>query len=122
MKQEHILLVDDDARNIFALEANLKVRNYRVRSFTDIRVAIEWLKENEASVILLDMMMPEMDGYEAIGEIRGLAGRENAFIVAVTAQAMLGDRDRCIAAGADDYVAKPIDLDRLLGIIEKHME
>ncbi len=120
MEKEQILIIDDDSRNIFALEANLKVRNFKVKSFLEVKDAIEWLMHNEVRVILLDMMMPEIDGYGAIKLIKALPQHKNSPIVSVTAQAMTGDKERCLEAGADDYVSKPIDMDILLEIIAKY--
>lgn len=72
-------------------------------------------------VVLLDMMMPEMDGYEALGVIRADKELAGLTVVAVTAQAMVGDREKCLEAGADNYVSKPIDVDKLLKIITPHV-
>lgn len=80
--------------------------------------AMEALVNERPSVILLDMMMPQMDGYEAIPLLKRNPRSGDIPIVAVTAQAMVGDREKCLAAGADDYLSKPIDVDRLLEIIE----
>lgn len=77
-------------------------------------------KHADIGTVLMDMMMPDMDGYQAIQEIKSLDGGEHIPIIAVTAQAMPGDREKCIEAGAWDYVSKPIDIDRLVAIIEKH--
>jgi two-component system cell cycle response regulator DivK len=70
-------------------------------------------------VVLIDMMMPEMDGYEAIPIIKGLEDHANTPVIAVTAQAMVGDREKCLAAGADAYISKPIDVDQLLLLLEE---
>ena len=115
------MIIDDDARNIFALEASLKVRDYKIQSFLDVQSAVDWLKTNDSGLILLDMMMPEIDGYEALKIIRDIPGKEKAIVVAVTAQAMDGDREKCLDAGADEYVSKPINLDNLLDIIKKYI-
>lgn len=73
--------------------------------------------EKDFDAILLDMMMPDMDGYEAIPLIKGLPNHENTPLIAVTAQAMLGDREKCIQAGADNYISKPVDMDKLFQIL-----
>jgi CheY-like chemotaxis protein len=118
MKKKKVLIVDDDARNIFALKATLKSKSFECISSPDAAGAIELLKTNEAiDVVLIDMMMPDMDGYEAIPIIKGLKERQNMPVIAVTAQAMLGDREKCLQAGADDYVSKPINVDHLLQIL-----
>ncbi|HRG38648.1 MAG TPA: response regulator, partial [Bacteroidia bacterium] len=71
--------------------------------------------------VLIDMMMPDMDGYEAIPKIRQIPGREQIPIIAVTAQAMQGDKEKCLAAGADEYISKPIDVDRLLSVLKEQL-
>lgn len=116
------MIIDDDSRNIFALQLTLKTRKYRFLSAQNAAEGIRLLQTNaNIGLVLLDMMMPEMDGYEAIKEIR----RSNVYgsvpIVAVTAKAMSGDREKCLTAGADEYIAKPIDVDRLLKAIEERI-
>jgi CheY-like chemotaxis protein len=113
-----ILIVDDDPRNIFALKAILRSRSYECFVSGDAAEAIKFLHGHEKiDFILLDMMMPGMDGYEAIPVIRSIPHRVSVPIIAVTAQAMQGDREKCLAAGADEYVSKPIDVDKLFGIL-----
>ncbi|MDR2238591.1 MAG: response regulator [Chryseobacterium sp.] len=115
-----ILIVDDDPRNIFALKLTLKSRGYKVESCTMAQEAIEILKADPAfSVVLMDMMMPGMDGYEAIGIIKDTPEIAGIPVIAVTAQAMPEDRQKCLEAGALDYVSKPIDVDLLMTAIEK---
>ena len=112
-----ILIIDDDSRNIFALKAVLKSRGYQCLSATTGAAGLELLAlRNEISVVLLDMMMPEMDGYETIARIRA-SKRSNVPVVSVTAQAMIGDREKCMQAGADDYISKPIDVDQLSSVL-----
>jgi len=119
MAAKRILIVDDDPRNIFALAATLRARKFDCSAFQSAAEALEFLKTGAAvDVVLIDMMMPEMDGYEAIPAIRAIKGRKNLPIVAVTAQAMAGDREKTLAAGADHYVSKPVDVDRLLSILQ----
>src|SRR4051794_5865113 len=97
-----ILIVDDDSRNIFALSAVLRSKGYDCVSTFNVSQAVDMLKAcNGIRIILMDMMMPEMDGYEAIPRIKNLAEGEAIPIIAVTAQAMVGDKERCLAAGAD---------------------
>lgn len=116
-----IFLIDDDKRNVFALELTLKARGYQVISAAGAAEGLELLRKHaDIGTVLMDMMMPDMDGYQAIQEIKSLDGGERIPIIAVTAQAMPGDREKCIEAGAWDYVSKPIDIDRLVAIIEKH--
>ena len=115
-----ILIVDDDNRNIFALSLTLKAKGYQVASCTLAKDAIQLLEvENNISLILMDMMMPEIDGYEAIRLIRDSTVIKEVPIIAVTAQAMSGDREKCLEAGAQAYVSKPIDVDMLLAEIER---
>ena len=115
---KRILLIDDDARNIFALTATLRARGFEVLARPGAREALDLLATDEViDAVLLDMMMPEMDGYEALPRIRNLPNRTDTPVFAVTAQAMLGDREKCLRAGATEYVAKPIDVDRLLQLL-----
>ncbi|WP_445430847.1 response regulator [Chryseobacterium indoltheticum] len=115
-----ILIVDDDPRNIFALKLTLKARGYQIESSTMALEAINLLKnDKDISVVLMDMMMPEMDGYEAIKIIRNTEEISDVCIIAVTAQAMPEDRQKCLDVGAQDYVSKPINVDILLTAIEK---
>jgi len=114
-----VLLIDDDSRNIFALKAVLKSRSFNCVTTNNATDGIALLKSDPAiAIVLMDMMMPDMDGYEAIKKIR--RGEMRAIpIVAVTAQAMVGDRDKCLAAGADAYLAKPIDVDELMEVLNR---
>jgi CheY-like chemotaxis protein len=119
----YIVIIDDDTRNIFALAATLKSKGFGYISCTGAREAIDLLQvRRDVGMVLIDMMMPDMDGYEAIPLIRKIPGREKLPIIAVTAQAMLGDREKCLAAGADDYISKPIDVDRLMEVVESHLK
>lgn len=115
-----ILIVDDDQRNIFALRLTLKAKGYQVLSSTSAGEAMEILEANKGvALILMDMMMPEIDGYEAIQLIRNSSFMGKIPVIAVTAQAMSGDREKCLEAGAQSYVSKPIDVDKLMGEIER---
>jgi len=115
-----ILIVDDDQRNIFALRLTLKAKGYQVLSSTTAHEAIQLLETNKDIVlVLMDMMMPEIDGYEAIRLIRDSSFIDQLPVIAVTAQAMSGDREKCLAAGAQSYISKPIDVDKLMGEIER---
>lgn len=117
-----ILIVDDDHRNIFALSAVLKARGYQPLSASNMKDAFSLL-EHEAGVgvILMDMMMPDMDGYEAIPALRSVPAYRQLPIIAVTAQAMTGDREKCLAAGADDYVSKPVDVTVLVDKLNRYL-
>jgi HAMP domain-containing protein/signal transduction histidine kinase/CheY-like chemotaxis protein len=113
-----VLVVDDDARNIFALTTMLENHEMIVVSATNGRQAIEMI-ENEPgiSVVLMDIMMPEMDGYQTMQEIRKIAKFRTLPILALTAKAMKGDREKCLGAGASDYVAKPVNTNELLSLL-----
>nr|WP_293835320.1 response regulator [uncultured Arsenicibacter sp.] len=120
MRKKRVLIIDDDARNIFALKAILKSKSFDCLSCLHAEEALALLQtEEEVDVILLDMMMPDIDGYEAIPRIRSISTRRETPIFAVTAQAMVGDREKCLEAGADDYISKPIDVDKLLTLLAR---
>ncbi|MGE7990697.1 response regulator [Pseudomonas sp. NPDC089554] len=113
-----ILLVDDDVRNIFALTSALEHKGAIVEIGRNGREALERLEQNDdIDLVLMDVMMPEMDGYEATRLIRQQPQWRKLPIIAVTAKAMKDDQQRCLQAGANDYLAKPIDLDRLFSLI-----
>lgn len=117
-----ILIIDDDSRNIFALSAVLKARGYTCISAPGAREGIERLQgEPGIGLVLMDMMMPDMDGYEAIGQIRSTEGIRDIPVVAVTAQAMVGDRERALTAGANAYVSKPVNVDHLLVYLKQYL-
>jgi CheY-like chemotaxis protein/HAMP domain-containing protein len=110
-----VLLVDDDARNIFALSSVLERRGMEVLTATTGKEAIQILHSTpEVSIVLMDIMMPEMDGYETMQEIRRDERLRRLPIIALTAKAMKGDREKCVAAGATDYLAKPVNTEQLL--------
>jgi CheY-like chemotaxis protein len=112
------LVVDDDARNIFALTTMLENQEMDVVSATNGRQAIEMIRQQpDISVVLMDIMMPEMDGYETMREIRRDPHLGRLPILALTAKAMKGDRDKCLAAGASDYIAKPVNTTELLSLL-----
>ena len=113
-----ILLVDDDVRNIFAVTSVLESHGLDVLYAENGRDGIAALDRNpDVDVVLMDVMMPEMDGYETMREIRKHAELASLPIIALTAKAMKGDREKCIAAGASDYVTKPVDPDHLLSLL-----
>ena len=114
----HVLVVDDDVRNIFALSSLLETHGMQVTSATNGRDAIDALRHrNDLSVVLMDIMMPGMDGYETMREIRNDARFRTLPILALTAKAMKGDREKCLDAGASDYIAKPVNTDQLLSLL-----
>jgi CheY-like chemotaxis protein len=113
-----VLIVDDDLRNIFAISTALE--NYKmVVSYAEGgREALEKLQQEDGfSAILMDVMMPEMDGYEATRRIRSLPAYSKLPIIMVTAKAMRGDREKCLQAGASDYITKPVDMDQLRSLL-----
>jgi CheY-like chemotaxis protein/signal transduction histidine kinase/HAMP domain-containing protein len=113
-----VLVVDDDARNIFALTTVLENQEMEVLSATNGRQAIELIQKTpDLSIVLMDIMMPEMDGYETMREIRKDPGFLTLPILALTAKAMKGDREKCLQAGASDYIAKPVNTDQLLSLL-----
>lgn len=113
-----LLVTDDDVRNIFSLTKALEMHDMQVLSAVDGKEALQQLEQHpDINVVLMDIMMPEMDGYEAMQEIRKKPQFRNLPIIAVTAKAMTGDREKCIKAGASDYISKPVDIDQLLSLL-----
>jgi CheY-like chemotaxis protein len=113
-----VLLVDDDARNIFALSSILERRGMRVRTATTGNEAIQLIEANDdIAIVLMDIMMPEMDGYQTMEQIRKNADFRRLPIIALTAKAMKGDREKCLDAGASDYLAKPVNTEQLLSAL-----
>ncbi|MFL5304588.1 MAG: response regulator, partial [Polyangia bacterium] len=118
LRGRKVLVVDDDARNIFALTTVLETQEMEVLSATNGRQAIELINSTpDLSVVLMDIMMPEMDGYATMREIRKDARFRTLPILALTAKAMKGDREKCLEAGASDYIAKPVNTDQLLSLL-----
>jgi CheY-like chemotaxis protein/signal transduction histidine kinase/HAMP domain-containing protein len=113
-----VLLVDDDARNIFALASVLERRGMNVLSATTGKEAIALIESTpDLAIVLMDIMMPEMDGYQTIATVRENPAYRRLPIVALTAKAMVGDREKCLEAGATDYLAKPVNIDQLLSAL-----
>ncbi|MFL5568390.1 MAG: response regulator, partial [Gemmatimonadaceae bacterium] len=113
-----ILVVDDDVRNIFSLTSMLEDHGMNVRFAENGAQALEELKKDpNVDVVLMDVMMPEMDGYETTKSIRRMDQFKALPIIALTAKAMKGDREKCIAAGASDYITKPVDTEQLLSLL-----
>src|SRR5262252_5582227 len=115
-----VLIVDDDLRNVFAITSILELYGLTVVHASDGRTGIETLQRSpDVDIVLMDVMMPEMDGYTTTAAIRKIPGLAHLPVIAVTARAMHGDRDKSIAAGATDYVTKPVDTEDLLSVMER---
>lgn len=118
LEGKKILVVDDDMRNVYALSTALEIENVAVITAADGKESLEMLEKNtDIDLVLMDIMMPEMDGYEAMRKIRGELKLLKLPIIALTAKAMAGDREKCIEAGASDYITKPVDLQKLFSLI-----
>jgi CheY-like chemotaxis protein/two-component sensor histidine kinase len=117
-----VLIVDDDGRNVFAIESILKARGMTVQHAENGKLAVELLQaERDFDAILMDTMMPEMDGISATRAIRDIIQFESLPIISLTAKAMKGDREKALAAGASEYVTKPVDPEKLLAILHVWM-
>jgi CheY-like chemotaxis protein len=118
LRQRKVLVVDDDARNIFALTTLLENHEMEVLSATNGRDAVARVQRTpDLSIVLMDIMMPDMDGYETMRQIRRDPRFRTLPILSLTAKAMKGDREKCLAAGASDYIAKPVNTDQLLSLL-----
>jgi len=118
LKDKKVLIADDDVRNIYSITKALEHHKMQVIAATDGRDALRQLEEHpDVDVVLMDMMMPEMDGYESTKKIRQNPRFRNLPVLAVTAKAMMGDREKCISAGASDYITKPVDMDQLISLL-----
>lgn len=117
-----VLVVDDDMRNVFALTNALEMHQMEVVPAADGKESLRILEADQSiDIVLMDIMMPEMDGYEAIKKIRAGTSMRNVPIIALTAKAMGGDREKCITAGASDYITKPVDVQKLLSLMRVWM-
>jgi CheY-like chemotaxis protein len=117
LRNKTVLVADDDVRNIFSLTKALEQHQVKVLTAMDGKEALAAAESNPIDIVLMDMMMPEMDGFEAIMRLRKMARFRQLPIIAVTAKAMAGDREKCIQAGASDYISKPVDVDQLLSLL-----
>jgi len=116
-EERRVLVVEDDVRNIFAITSVLEPKGAKIEIARNGLEALEYLKKDPSiDLVLMDIMMPEMDGLEATRAIRQHPGLSRVPIIALTAKAMADDRENCLAAGANDYIAKPLDVDRLLSL------
>jgi len=115
---KQVLVVDDDVRNIFTLSSLLERHGMNVISASNGEEAIQLIEGNQGlSLVLMDIMMPEMDGYETMRRIREKPDFRLLPILALTAKAMKGDREKCLEAGASDYIAKPVNTEQLLSLL-----
>lgn len=122
MEQKKVLIIDDDTRNIFALKAVLRSRGIPSVSASTGAEGMSLLQgDHQIGVVLMDIMMPDMDGYETIAALRAKEGEDHLPIIAVTAKAMVGDREKCLEAGADNYISKPVDVDVLLSQLQQYL-
>ena len=113
-------MIDDDPRNVFAIMSTLELNGMTVTQAADGRKGIEaLLSPEDTDLILMDVMMPELDGYATMTRIRQMPAFATLPIIAVTARAMPGDKEKSIAAGARDYVTEPVDTDELLACMER---
>lgn len=120
LRGRNILIVDDDNRNTFALSSYLEQVGIQVHSAASGYESLEILNNNPAiELVLMDIMMPEMDGFETIQRIRSNFLLRDMPVIALTAKAMKGDREKCLDAGASDYVSKPVNMTDLLGKMAK---
>jgi CheY-like chemotaxis protein len=117
-----VLVVDDDVRNIFALTTVLESFGMRVVFAESAKEGLSLIESQpDLSLVLMDIMMPEMDGYEAVRRLRENPRFKHIPVLALTAKAMKGDREKCIAAGASDYITKPVDVERFLSLLRVWM-
>jgi CheY-like chemotaxis protein len=117
LKDKKILIVDDDMRNSFALSKLLSDKGLIIKIAQDGQKALELLAKEKVDLVLMDIMMPVMDGYETTRRIRSQPELRHLPVLALTAKAMKGDREKCLEAGANDYLSKPIDVDRLFSML-----
>jgi len=117
LRNKTVLVVDDDIRNIYSLTNALSEEGVLCLVAENGKAALEMLKGNSVDMVLMDVMMPEMDGYEATREIRKMKNFDKLPVIALTAKAMKGDREKCLAAGMSDYIAKPVNLEQLVSLM-----
>jgi CheY-like chemotaxis protein len=123
LAERKVLVVDDDIRNVFAMTSALETHGMRVMHAESGKEGIELLKtEGDIDLVLMDVMMPGLDGLDTIRIVRSLEGYRELPIIAVTAKAMVGDREKCIAAGASDYLAKPVNVDVLVATLWRALQ
>ena len=120
MVQSRILVVDDSATELAVISAPLRHDGYTVVTANNGQEAVQQVeKDDDIALVLMDIMMPEMDGYETMKAIRARPDKRSLPMIALTAKAMKGDREKCIEAGASDYIAKPVNTDQLLSLLRQ---
>jgi CheY-like chemotaxis protein len=118
LSSRKVLIVDDDVRNVFALTSALEQCGMTVLNAEGGKEGVELLKSDpNIELVLMDIMLPELDGYDTMRIIRGYERFKSLPIIALTAKAMKGDREKCLAAGASDYVAKPVNVEQLTSLL-----
>jgi hypothetical protein len=118
LEGKKVLIVDDDMRNVFSLSSVLSDKNMTVIEAENGKEALARIEEHpDVNIILMDIMMPEMDGYEAMRAIRGNPRCKNVPVIAMTAKAFKGEQEKCLQAGANDYISKPLDVEKLLSLL-----
>jgi two-component system cell cycle response regulator DivK len=121
LAREPILVVDNNAQNLLLVKVILLGEGYDVRTAVDAEDALKVLESLAPWLILLDLQLPRMDGLELTRQIKADPARRDTIIVALTAYAMKGDRERAIAAGCDGYISKPLDIDGLVGVVAEQL-
>ncbi len=122
VKTKKILIIDDDSRNIFALKAVLRAKKYDCLAASSAQQGFDILaSDKDVAVVLMDMMMPDMDGYQAMTQMKAHPELKRVPVIAVTAQAMVGDKERCIEAGAVGYISKPVNVDELVAQLNNYI-
>ena len=122
MAGEQILVVEDNQKNMKLLRDVLEAKGYRTLEATTGVDAVELATEHGPDLVLMDVQLPDIDGLEALGRLRADARTASIPVLAVTAQAMHGDRERFLAAGFDAYISKPVDIVELVGTVKQHCE
>lgn len=122
VSKKKILIIDDDSRNIFALKAVLTAKKYTCLSALGAQEGFDIIKNTpDVGVVLLDMMMPDLDGYQAMAKMKEDEQLKDLPVIAVTAQAMLGDKERCLEAGAVGYISKPVNVEELVKLLNNYL-
>jgi two-component system, cell cycle response regulator DivK len=122
MSGEQILVVEDNQKNMKLFRDVLEAAGYRTLEATSGERAVEVATEHQPDLVLMDIRLPDIDGVEALGRLRADGRTASIPVLAVTAQAMQGDRERFLAAGFDGYISKPVDIVELVGTVEQHCD